>query len=164
MDRISQEQRSWTMSQVRGKNTRPEMLVRRAAHALGLRFRLHRDDLPGTPDLVFPKHNVALFVHGCFWHRHSGCKRASMPKTRKIYWTAKFKRNAERDSRVVTQTKAIGWRPVIVWECETKDADKLARILRARVPLEQNITRRLRPRRRVLKRAPLPVPEPSPKP
>lgn len=117
------------MSQVRGKDTSPEMRVRRAAHASGLRFRLHRKDLPGKPDLVFAKHRVALFVHGCFWHRHSGCSKASMPKSRTEFWRAKFDANVARDARVTTKLQSTGWRVVTVWECETKDPVKLHSLL-----------------------------------
>lgn len=119
------------MSQVRGKDTSPEMRVRRGAHALGLRFRLHRKDLPGKPDLVFAKHRVALFVHGCFWHRHSECSKASMPKSRTEFWRAKFDANVARDARVTTELQSAGWRVVTVWECETKDPVKLPLLLAA---------------------------------
>jgi len=126
MDRITKEQRSAVMARVRGKNTRPELMVRRAAHSIGLRFRLHRRDLPGVPDLVFPKYKIALFVHGCFWHRHPGCKRATFPKSRKQFWSQKLNRNVERDALVMAKLERMGWRPVVVWECETKDSQKLA--------------------------------------
>jgi DNA mismatch endonuclease, patch repair protein len=129
MDRISPEQRSWTMSRVRSHNTGPEILVRKAAHALGLRFRLHRKDLPGTPDLIFPKLRVALFVHGCFWHRHAGCNRASMPKSQTAYWTRKFERNVERDRKADAALEAVGWRPMTIWECQTNDRAKLIKLL-----------------------------------
>jgi DNA mismatch endonuclease, patch repair protein len=135
------------MSRVGSENTAPEMLVRKTAHALGLRFRLHRNDLPGTPDLVFPKHRIALFIHGCFWHRHTRCKRASMPKSQTIYWTRKFERNVARDRRVIAELKALAWWPVVIWECQTKDPGKLADLLKKR------ITRLRRPRRRA------PIPE-----
>lgn len=121
------------MARVRSKNTQPEMRVRRAAHALGLRFRLYRRDLPGTPDLVFPKYKVALFVHGCFWHRHEGCPRATMPKTRVDYWQAKFHRNVERDARHAEDLLALGWNPAVIWECETTDPQLLTEIINARV-------------------------------
>lgn len=113
------------MSRVKGKNTTPEMRVRRAAHALGLRFRLHRKDLPGKPDLVFPKHKVAMFVHGCFWHRHLGCPKASTPKSRIEYWQDKFEANIKRDARMVEQLNEGGWRVVTIWECETRDLTRL---------------------------------------
>jgi DNA mismatch endonuclease, patch repair protein len=119
------------MSRVRGKNTNPEMRVRRVAHALGLRFRLHRRDLPGKPDLVFPKHRVALFVHGCFWHRHPGCRKATDPKSREEYWQAKFSDNVERDARVVEKLEKLGWRVGTIWECESKSEDVIAAQLSA---------------------------------
>lgn len=108
------------MSRVRGKDTTPELVVRRAAHALGLRFRLHRRDLPGTPDLLFPRHNAAVFVHGCFWHRHEACKKATTPKSREEFWEAKFARNVERDEQAIAALHALGWRTLIIWQCETK--------------------------------------------
>jgi DNA mismatch endonuclease (patch repair protein) len=133
VDRLTPEERSRLMSRVRGKNTTPEVRVRKAAHALGLRFRLHRKDLPGTPDLVFPKRHVALFVHGCFWHRHPGCPKTSNSSTRPNYWADKFKTNIARDRLVIAELEASGWRAVVIWECETKNAERLTEILRDRV-------------------------------
>jgi len=130
VDRLSPERRSWLMSRVKGKNTSPEMRVRKAAHALGLRFRLHRKDLPGKPDLVFPKHRLAMFVHGCFWHRHPGCTKASIPKSRQAYWNEKFETNTVRDARVEAELKRLGWRVATLWECETKNEDDLRRCFR----------------------------------
>src|SRR6266702_259826 len=124
--------RSWTMAQVRSKNTKPEMAVRKAAHALGLRFRLHRKDLPGTPDLGFPARQTAVFVHGCFWHRHD-CVRATTPGSNVDYWEAKFDRNVRRDAHNVADLRKLGWRCVRIWECETKDVKKLAGLLRQKV-------------------------------
>lgn len=121
--------RSALMARIRGKDSKPEMTVRRVAHALGFRFRLHRRDLPGTPDLVFPRLQKVIFVHGCFWHRHPGCPRTTTPKTRAAYWADKFERNIERDLRKETALKALGWDVLIVWECETFDRDALARRL-----------------------------------
>jgi DNA mismatch endonuclease, patch repair protein len=106
------------MARVTGRDTRPEMAVRRAAHALGLRYRLHRPDLPGRPDLVFPRHRGVIFVHGCFWHRHPGCRRTTSPKTRREFWQAKFDANIERDRRAYATLEADGWRVVVIWECE----------------------------------------------
>src|ERR1700730_6787194 len=106
------------MSRVRGRNTSRELRVRKAAHAVGLRFRLHRKDLPGTPDLVFPKMHLALFVHGCFWHRHPGCPKASFSSSQD--WADKFASNIARDARVASDLKRLGWRVVVIWECETK--------------------------------------------
>jgi DNA mismatch endonuclease, patch repair protein len=115
------------MSRVAAKDTSPEMRVRQASHALGLRYRIHQRDLPGTPDLVFRKHRTVLFVHGCFWHRHANCKKATLPKSRVRYWRDKFDRNVERDKKTQTDLKALGWRVVVIWECETKNGQKLLR-------------------------------------
>lgn len=117
------------MSRVRSKNTSPEMRVRRLAHAIGLRFRLHRQDLPGKPDLTFPRHRVALFVHGCFWHRHQGCKKASTPKSRTDFWVSKFEHNVARDRQNEEALSALGWRVLVIWECETKSDDEIHNIL-----------------------------------
>jgi DNA mismatch endonuclease (patch repair protein) len=116
------------MSRVRSKDTKPEIAVRKAAHALGLRFRLHRRELPGTPDLVFPSRQTAVFVHGCFWHRHR-CVRATTPATNVDYWAAKFDRNVRRDARNAAELRKLGWRCVRIWECQTKDSRKLAGII-----------------------------------
>ncbi|PDQ17672.1 very short patch repair endonuclease [Mesorhizobium sanjuanii] len=117
--------RSALMGRVRGKNTTPEMVVRRAAHRLGLRFRIHRRDMPGTPDIVLRKHRLVIFVHGCFWHRHEGCRRCTTPKTRAEFWSEKFRRNVERDHRHVDALRKRGWNVLIVWECETKNPREL---------------------------------------
>lgn len=129
VDRLTSERRSWLMSQVRSKNTSPEMRVRRLAHASGLRYRLHRRDLPGKPDLVFPRHRVALFVHGCFWHRHPGCAKASMPKSRSDFWREKFERNVERDRQAEQELEALGWRVLVIWECGTKSDREIRALL-----------------------------------
>lgn len=118
------------MRRVRQRDTDPELVVRRVAHALGYRFRLHRRDLPGTPDIVFPKYRAALFVHGCFWHRHQGCARATMPKTRCDYWLPKFEANVERDRRTAAALAQAGWRVAVIWECETFDTVRLGRRIR----------------------------------
>ncbi|WP_428675340.1 very short patch repair endonuclease [Reyranella sp.] len=122
------------MRSITKKNTRPELTVRRVLHAMGLRFRLHRHDLPGTPDVVLPRHRAAVLVHGCFWHQHAGCKHAKLPRARPEYWLPKLARNAERDVRAKDALKTAGWRVFVVWECETKDRQALARRLR-RVPI-----------------------------
>jgi DNA mismatch endonuclease (patch repair protein) len=109
------------MSQVKSKNTTPELAVRRAAHALGLRFRLHRENLPGKPDLVFPRLRVALFVNGCFWHSHSECERARIPRSNVGYWKPKLRRNVERDRENLRSLRKLGWRVVVIWECESKN-------------------------------------------
>src|SRR5256885_14520444 len=110
--------RSALMARVRSKNSHPEMVVRRVAHALGYRFRLHRSNLPGTPDLVFPRIRKVILVHGCFWHRHPGCRRTTTPKTRGEYWATKFQENIERDARKEQALKALGWDVLVIWECE----------------------------------------------
>ncbi len=117
--------RSKLMSRVRRANTKPELMVRRLLHALGFRFRLHRRGLPGTPDIVLPRHRTAIFVHGCFWHRHEGCTKTTTPKTRQAFWQAKFDANVARDRRNLDLLETLGWRPVVIWECETKDAGSL---------------------------------------
>lgn len=126
--------RSALMARVRDKHSKPEMVVRRIAHSLGYRFRLHRRDLPGSPDLVFSSRQKVIFVHGCFWHRHKGCARTTSPKTRGKYWAAKFDQNVRRDRDKTRQLKALGWEVAVVWECETFNVsslrDKLARFLR----------------------------------
>jgi len=109
------------MSRVGKRDTAPEMIVRRLLYSLGYRYRLNRRDLPGTPDVVFPARRKVVFVHGCFWHAHSGCVRSKPPKTRKAFWKAKFKRNVERDKRVIGELTDDGWSVVVVWECETND-------------------------------------------
>jgi DNA mismatch endonuclease (patch repair protein) len=121
------------MSRVRSKNTTPEIAVRRAAHAVGLRFRLHRRDLPGTPDLVLPRWRVALFVNGCFWHSHANCRRARIPKSNAQYWIPKLIRNKRRDADNARALRKLGWRCVRIWECETKDANGLADIVRRKI-------------------------------
>ena len=132
-DIMTPARRSEIMSRVRAKNTKPEIAVRRAAHALGLRFRLHRRDLPGTPDLVFPRLRVAVFVHGCFWHRHEGCAKASTPTSRTEFWTEKLAGNVARDARKQTALLDAGWQPVVIWECETRKPDELREIIRRRL-------------------------------
>ncbi|MBX3481818.1 MAG: DNA mismatch endonuclease Vsr [Caulobacter sp.] len=133
MDTVDPLSRSANMSKVRNKDTGPEIFVRRVAHRMGLRFRLHRKDLPGTPDLVFPKHRLAVFVHGCFWHRHEGCRRASMPSTRVEFWEAKFAATVARDARQIEQLKLLGWRVIVIWECTLKNEQKLQDVLSSAV-------------------------------
>jgi DNA mismatch endonuclease, patch repair protein len=130
VDRLSPSRRSWLMSRVKSKDTGPEMRVRRAVHGLGYRFRLHQRKLSGCPDLVLPRLRSVIFVHGCFWHRHRGCPKASMPRSHKDYWLDKFVRNAARDRKAKAELKSLGWRVLVVWECQTKDASKLQARLR----------------------------------
>lgn len=137
MDHLDPEHRSENMRRVRGNDTRPELTVRRALHALGRRFRLHRRDLPGKPDIVLAKDRLAIFVHGCFWHRHDDCPRASTPSTRKEFWVAKFERTVVRDAEQAAALRAAGWRPEVIWECETRDSERLNERLRRILQLEQ---------------------------
>ena len=122
--------RSDIMRAVKRAHTAPEMIVRQELHALGLRFRLHRRDLPGSPDIVLPRLRTVIFVHGCFWHRHSDCRYLTTPKTRQEYWLPKFAANIERDARKEAQLQALGWRVLLVWECETKRREELTLRLR----------------------------------
>lgn len=137
MDRLTLADRSKPMSKVRGKNTRPEIAVRRTDHAMELRFRLHRSDLPGKPDLVFPRFKAALFVHGCFWHRHQGCAKSSTPKSNTSFWESKFNRNVERDERDRRKLEAVGWRVGTVWECETRNEETTRNRLRNTLKLAE---------------------------
>lgn len=129
MDIVSPETRSRMMSGIRGQDTQPELIVRSLVHRLGLRFRLHDKALPGRPDLVLKKHRTVIFVHGCFWHRHT-CGLAAVPKTRPEFWAAKFEGNVRRDARNNAALEALGWRVVEVWECEVRDPDTLAERIR----------------------------------
>ena len=129
MDRISKERRSWNMSRIQSENTKPEKIVRSILHRLGFRFRIHRKDLAGKPDIVLARYNSVIFVHGCFWHRHKDCKNASIPKTKKTFWEEKFKANIERDIKVKNELKSNGWRVLVVWECELTDIETVEREL-----------------------------------
>lgn len=130
------------MSRVKGRNTKPEIAVRKIAHALGFRFRLHRGDLPGRPDMVFPGRGAVVFVHGCFWHQHPGCWKATVPATRTDFWQAKLDRNVERDVNAVRTLEAAGWKVLTVWECQTRDVAALREVLREFMP-EAPTSRRL---------------------
>lgn len=114
------------MAGIRGKNTRPEMVVRQLIHAAGLRFRLQGRKLPGSPDLVLPKYRVVIFVHGCFWHAHNGCAAFKIPRTNTKFWSKKLKENKERDNRQLAELKVLGWRVLVVWECATRNRDRLS--------------------------------------
>ena len=127
------EQRSRNMSAIKSKNTKPEITVRKLLHSMGYRFRLHKKDLPGSPDIVLPKYKTVIFVHGCFWHRHENCKYASTPKTRKEFWENKFNSNKKRDQKIQKEIIDLGWKFIIIWECETHNTQ----------PLEEKIKRLL---------------------
>ena len=130
VDRLSKEKRSWNMSRIRNRDTIPERKVRSILHAMGYRFRLHRADLPGKPDIVLPRYKLVIFVNGCFWHRHKGCKYAYMPKSRQDFWMNKFNANIERDKQVKHDLIAKGWMVATVWECEIRDEDGLSERLK----------------------------------
>jgi DNA mismatch endonuclease (patch repair protein) len=124
VDVLSPAQRRLNMSRIRGRDTKPEMIVRRGLHARGLRYLLHDRRLPGRPDLVFPKHRVVLFVHGCFWHAH-GCALCKLPVTRRDFWKAKLESNVERDHQAIKALRASGWRVLLVWECALRGPKRL---------------------------------------
>ena len=129
-DVFTPEDRSRVMRAVKGKDTKPELIVRRLTHALGYRYRLHRKDLPGSPDLVFAGRQKVIFVHGCFWHGHDCARGSRQPKTNAEYWRAKIARNAARDAANLKALEAHGWRALVLWECDLKDRDALAVRLR----------------------------------
>lgn len=118
-DTVTREQRSQIMRAVKSKNTSPELLVRKAAHRLGLRFRLHDAELPGRPDLVLPRRRTVIFVNGCFWHRHHRCKKTTTPKSNETFWLEKFHRNKARDSKNYKLLRRLGWDILVIWQCET---------------------------------------------
>ena len=132
-DIVDSKRRSAMMARIRDRDTTPELAVRRIAHRMGLRFRLHRKNLPGRPDLVFPKHRLAVFVHGCFWHRHQGCRFASNPKSRVAFWKEKFAANVDRDARQQAALKELGWSVLVIWECESRNERAVERRLAASV-------------------------------
>ena len=129
MDTLSPVQRSAQMAKVRSKSTKPELVVRKLIFGMGFRYRLHRRDLPGSPDLVFPSRRKVVFVHGCFWHRHQGCKLTRFPKSREEFWKKKFSDNVARDFKNRLELEALGWSALIVWECELRDLAALAKRL-----------------------------------
>lgn len=125
------------MAAVRSKNTKPEISVRSALHAMGARFRLHRRDLAGTPDIVLPSRKLAIFVHGCFWHRHNACRLTTTPRTRADYWLAKFDANIARDRANIEALALMGWRVAVIWECQTRDQQVLSATLNGLLAAEK---------------------------
>ena len=125
MDVFSREKRSQIMSRVSGKNTKPELVVRSLLHNMGYRFRLHRKDLPGKPDIILPKYQKVIFVHGCFWHGHTDCSRSNRPTTNKKFWREKLDKNIERDKESIHNLKKLGWTVLVIWTCEVNDTFKL---------------------------------------
>jgi DNA mismatch endonuclease (patch repair protein) len=128
-DSVTPVQRSANMARVKGKDTKPEKIVRSILHGMGYRFRLHRKDLPGKPDIVLPKHRKVIFVHGCFWHGHEGCHRSARPSTNKEFWNTKINGNIERDRRSLLNLANLGWSALIVWECEMRNKELLKKML-----------------------------------
>ena len=128
-DDLVDERTSLRMKRVRRQNTAPELAVRKILSANGYRYRLHRNDLPGTPDVVFAGRRKVVFVHGCFWHGHANCVRGSLPERRALYWQDRIRKNQERDLRTASELRRMGWSICVVWECETRDSDALTRKL-----------------------------------
>ena len=128
MDRVSPEKRSWNMSRIKSKNTTPERIVRSFLYGRGFRFRLHIKKLPGSPDIVLKKHKTVIEVRGCFWHRHPGCKYTTIPVSNSSFWERKFQQNVERDKRTDSALNALGWRVIVIWECEVKNGSFRQRI------------------------------------
>lgn len=129
-DKLTKSQRSLNMSQIKGKNTKPEMQVRSVLHSLGYRYRLHKKDLPGKPDIVLTKYKTIIFVNGCFWHGHSGCKRSNIPKSNVEYWSKKIAGNISRFQDSANKLQNLGWKVFVIWECETKDPILLEQIIK----------------------------------
>lgn len=125
MDVFSKDNRSRIMSRIGGKNTKPELIVRSMLHRMGFRFRLHRPDLPGKPDIVLPKYGAVVFVNGCFWHGHQGCPRSKMPETNSEFWQDKIEKNIRRDAENIKALQGLGWRVIVVWQCEVRNSSNL---------------------------------------
>lgn len=139
-DMLTKSDRSALMARIRGKDTKPELVVRRFLHQNGFRFRLQRRDLPGRPDIVLPKLRSVIFVHGCFWHRHAGCFRTTTPTTRRDFWEHKFKQNIERDLRNVAELSVQGWKTLTIWECEVTEIGLT--LLASRLNMQTKIPRK----------------------
>lgn len=131
VDHLTKQMRSWNMSRIRSKNTNPEIIVRSFLHRLGYRFRLHQKNLPGKPDIVLAKYKTIIFVHGCFWHRHKGCKYCTTPSVRQDYWLVKFDRNVKKYRNDRYQLKKLGWKVITIWECDTKNLGKISKKLQS---------------------------------
>jgi DNA mismatch endonuclease (patch repair protein) len=148
-DNRTSAERKKNMQAVKSKNSVVEIKVRKLCHKMGYRFRLHRKDIPGTPDLVFPKLKLCIFVHGCFWHQHSGCKKATLPKTNIEFWKTKLTKNIKRDEEIITKLHDLGWHTEIIWECETKNIQTLERHLKSLFLKHENLRHlRIRTRQR----------------
>ncbi len=129
MDRMTPEQRSRCMSKVKGINTKPEMIVRSFLHRRGFRFHLHRKDLSGKPDIVLPKYQTVIFVHGCFWHKHPGCRKSTIPKSNSLFWEKKLEENVKRDGKAREELEKAGWNVIVLWECRTQNEESLKKDL-----------------------------------
>src|SRR5437763_8479408 len=130
-DQLTKERRSWNMSRIGGKNTTPEKVVRSLLHRMGFRFRLHGKKLPGRPDVVLAKYKTVIFVHGCFWHRHRGCKNCTTPTNRREWWLTKLNGNAARDKLHQRALRKLGWQVIVIWECETDSARATDKVIRS---------------------------------
>jgi len=137
IDKLCKEHRAWNMSRIRSKDTKPEKIVRSMLHKMGYRFRLHKKNLPGVPDIVLRKYRTVIFVHGCFWHRHINCKYAYYPKSRTEFWSAKFKINVERDKEVKKQLQELGWKVITIWECEMSSTHSIQKVLADNLPKQE---------------------------
>ena len=129
-DTLSPKERSERMSRIQNKDTNPEIIVRRLVHGMGFRYRLHRKDLPGQPDLTLPRWRAVIFVHGCFWHRHENCKLARLPKSKLNFWEAKLEKNRQRDKNNQDKLSQMGWRVLVIWECQLKEPRQVAKTIR----------------------------------
>lgn len=132
-DHLTKEHRSWNMSRIKSSNTKPELLLRSLLHRAGYRFTVNAPNnrkLLGRPDIILPRYKTIIFVHGCFWHRHKGCKQATTPKTHTEFWQAKFAKNVIRDKRNLDQLKTLGWNVIVVWECELKEPEDVMRLIK----------------------------------
>lgn len=144
MDILTPKQRSALMAKIRAKDTKPELVVRSIAHKLGFRYRLHRRDLPGSPDLVFPYLGKVIFVHGCYWHRHPNCHYAYSPKSNMSFWQSKFDANIVRDRVAISELQKLGWHVIVIWECQTKNHKTLVQRLERRLRRKKKSTKKAR--------------------